>query len=83
MKVCLTLSPSSHPGGVLGEELGRNIPVGPPVNVREDGQLVIEAEAPRPGPGLDITLLRHQEQSIVITVITIYPFCFCVVSMAE
>ena len=71
MNVCLTLSPSSHPGGVLGEELGRNIPVGPPVNVREDRQLVIEAEAPGPGPGLEITLLRHQKQRISITLITI------------
>ena len=82
MNACLTLSPSSHPGGVLGEELGRNIPVGPPVNVREDGQLVVEAEAPRPGPGLEITLLGHQGQWIKITVITIYPFCFCVVSLS-
>lgn len=42
----MTLSPGSHPSGVLGEELGGDIAFGPPVDVGEDGQLVMQAEAP-------------------------------------
>ena len=57
----LTLTPSSHPGSVLGQELGGDVALCPPVDVRQHGQLVVEAEAPGPGPGLDIRLLRHQE----------------------